>query len=212
MTSCVHFLCGPAVPKLAACCTISPASNSPNPYLEQTGNIASELWAAVCYSPARCSLISSHTWTGGFLRGQINVLQEQVLMAPTWGGNKSLMKTMLSKVAGCDACCCLKEWFKTMYHLIDRNQASLFILYNPNLCWGHNVPPLSRLVTLWPYLSLSPPLYCCCLTVSLRLSSALIFPLHPLFSTEQRCYLVLFSSLHSPAFSSIRLLQKSQSS
>lgn len=38
-TSCLHFLCGVALWNSAACCTISPASNTPNPYLQQVGGM-----------------------------------------------------------------------------------------------------------------------------------------------------------------------------
>lgn len=90
VTSLMHFLCGETVLKSVACCTISPASNNPKPYLEQEGNIKAYVFV---YTIRKEVLISPHTCDleAFTVRGRLNVL-----MAPTWGSNKSLRKMMLS--------------------------------------------------------------------------------------------------------------------
>lgn len=149
--SCVHVLCGATDWKRAACCTINPASNTPKPNLQKRGGDSKDSlhYLNVCMWQAEAKVLRLHprthvNWTRFMWVAECAAEAEKVLMAQTWGGNKSLTKMMLSSdtIASrsaqaegccCAACNCLEDWFWTMCHLTDCNQASLFIPCHLNL-------------------------------------------------------------------------------
>lgn len=63
VTSCVHFFCEGTLWKCAACCTISPASNSPKPYLQQ-GRKKQSIMCICEYDEQEhgVAFLSSQTW------------------------------------------------------------------------------------------------------------------------------------------------------
>lgn len=146
-------------------------------------------------------------------------------MAPTRGGNKSLTKMMLSsdtiasrsvraEAEGCClcACNCLEDWFWTMCHLTDCNQASLFIT-TPILGLETQWPTLKRrccLVTVWPLLiMLSSPLHYSSL-LNLPLSSFLFglsFSQSSLLFSLGFLSKFSFTLLHQTQISCIRTLR-----
>lgn len=211
VTSCVHFLCGATALKCAACCTISPASSNPKPYLKQERNMHCIIYCmCLCICEGQASLypyILTHMWPGGFyvggwmccrsrvsangsdMRRQQVIDEDDVVLWPNrcplrpgWGWGLLFVPAVIAWRIDSEQCAISRTVIKAHYSFFT---TPIWVLETQ---WS-TLKRCCCLVTVWPLpillsllhftASASPSLY-----VPFE-SSALIFPLCPLFFTEQ---------------------------